>query len=278
MHKNRARLLTAALAVLALPVTAIPSSAQAQLAAPSCSSSANPALAQKLAADIATALKGRQGTAAVSLRYPGGSCALNASRQFQSASVIKVTILAAVLKKAQDAGRTLTAQEKQWATAMITKSDNDSATALWDSVTAAGMKKFMALAGMRGTTIDSSGWWGKTHITAADQMAMLTLLTTSNTVLNATSRAYVLDLMGKVVAGQRWGTPVGAPSATTVRVKNGWVDRGDGVGWRINSLGVFSGKGKDYQIAVLTEGNSSEVYGHTTIEGVAKAIHKHVNS
>ncbi|WP_086829059.1 serine hydrolase [Allokutzneria sp. NRRL B-24872] len=278
MHKFRARLLTAALAAVALPVTAVPSSAQALLAAPSCSSSANPALAQKLAADIATALKGRQGTAAVSLRYPGGSCALNASRQFQSASVIKVTILAAVLKKAQDAGRALTAQEKQWATAMITKSDNDSATALWDSVTAAGMKKFMALVGMRGTTIDSSGWWGKTHITAADQMAMLTHLTTSSSVLNATSRAYVLDLMGKVVAGQRWGTPVGAPSGTTVRVKNGWVDRGDGVGWRINSLGVFSGKGKDYQIAVLTEGNSSEGYGHTTIEGVAKAIHKDLNS
>ncbi|SDM74863.1 serine hydrolase [Allokutzneria albata] len=274
--------LAAALAVLALPVTALPGAAQARpaAAAPACSSSANPALAQKLAADIATALKGRQGTAAVSLRHPGAglSCTLNAGRQFQSASVIKVTILAAVLRKAQDAGRGLTAQEKQWATAMITKSDNDSATALWDSVTAAGMKKFMTMAGMRGTTIDSSGWWGKTHITATDQMAMLTLLTTNNSVLTAASRAYVLDLMGKVVAGQRWGTPAGAPAGTTVRVKNGWVDRGDGVGWRINSLGVFSGKGKDYQIVVLTEGNSSEGYGHTTIEGVAKAIHKDLDS
>ncbi len=245
-----------------------------------CTSKKNAALAKRLSADIPKALAGRAGAHAVSVydRRTGTTCNLNGGTHFQSASVVKVTILSALLRKAQDAHRGLTAHEKDLATKMITKSDNDAASALWNEVGQAGIKHFLSLAGMGATTIDGTGYWGKTHITSTDQLKLLKLLTTNGSVLTPASRSYVLGLMSKVVSGQRWGTPAGAPSGTNVHVKNGWVNRNDGVGWRVNSLGTFDGHGRDYQIAVLTQGNSTEVYGHATIEAVAKVIHRDINS
>jgi beta-lactamase class A len=254
--------------------------ANADTTASICTSTKNPALAKRLSADIPAALKGRQGTHAVSVydRGTGTTCEFNAGTRFQSASVIKVTILSALLRKAEETHRGLTEHEKNLATAMITRSDNDAATALWNEVGQASIKHFLSLAGMGSTTIDASGYWGKTHITSGDQLALLKLLTANNSVLSPSSRSYALGLMSRVVAGQRWGTPAGAPPGTNVHVKNGWVNRDDGAGWRVNSLGTFDGKGHDYQMVVLTQGSSTEVYGHGTIEAVAKVIHRDVNS
>ncbi|BFO20043.1 hypothetical protein SHKM778_64310 [Streptomyces sp. KM77-8] len=56
---------------------------------------------------------------------------------FDTASIVKVDVLAALLLQAQDAGRTLTAVERTYATAMIEDSDNDSTSALWRSIGAA---------------------------------------------------------------------------------------------------------------------------------------------
>ncbi len=47
---------------------------------------------------------------------------------YDTASIIKVDILATLLLQAQDAGRTLDAHERALAEAMIKHSDNDSAT------------------------------------------------------------------------------------------------------------------------------------------------------
>ncbi|MYW49819.1 hypothetical protein GT346_42595, partial [Streptomyces sp. SID161] len=58
-----------------------------------------------------------------------------------------------------------------------------------------------------------------------------------------------------------------------VHVKNGWLQRSTH-GWRVHSLGTFNGAGHDYMISVLTQDNSTMGYGVTTIQNVAKAIHK----
>ncbi len=42
----------------------------------------------------------------------------------------------------------------------------------------------------------------------------------------------------------------------------------------MHSLGTFKGAGHDYMITVLTQDNSTMNYGVTTIQNVAKAIHK----
>lgn len=47
-------------------------------------------------------------------------------------------------------------------------------------------------------------------------------------------------------------------------------------GWRVHSVGTFKGGDHDYMISVLTHGNSTMNYGVTTIQGVARAIHKNL--
>lgn len=55
---------------------------------------------------------------------------------FDTASIVKVDILAALLYQAQQAGRTLTASEQSLAAAMIERSGNTAATALFNAIAA----------------------------------------------------------------------------------------------------------------------------------------------
>ncbi|MFE3772594.1 serine hydrolase [Streptomyces sp. NPDC057579] len=234
-----------------------------------------PGLASTLSHDIAGALQGRQGTSAVALydRPSGTSCEFQAGTSFDSASVVKVTVLGALLRQAEEAHRVLTPHEVTLTTAMITKSDNASTDALWRQVGRTGIQHFLDLAGMRHTAPGPGVSWGLTQITAADQLTLMRLLTTDNTVLGAASRDYALDLMRKVVPEQRWGVPAGAPLSTTAHLKNGWLPRAH-QGWRVNSVGSFSGSGNDYAMALLSTGSDTMGYGVATVEAAAKVIHR----
>jgi beta-lactamase class A len=239
---------------------------------------ADEAVAARLSADIQDALRGRAGHHAVTVydTVTKVSCYIGSGRHFDSASIVKAIILAALLRWHQETGRPLTAAEKAHATLMITQSNNGAATALWDEVGMGRLRHLLNLAKMHETQLGLNGYWGLTQVTTHDQMLLLELLATPNSVLTASSRSYELGLMAKVISGQRWGTPAGAPAAVTVHVKNGWLP--DYTGWHINSIGAFTGKNKDYLIAVLTDDNSSEQYGIDTIERVARVVHKDLNT
>jgi hypothetical protein len=56
------------------------------------------------------------------------------SAKFQTASIVKVNIVAALMVQRQAAGEALTSQERAWAQAALTVSDNDSATALYQAI------------------------------------------------------------------------------------------------------------------------------------------------
>ncbi|MFJ9715068.1 serine hydrolase [Streptomyces sp. NPDC101213] len=237
--------------------------------------SAKAGLAAKLKKDITAALATRKGTVAVGLydRSTNTTCTLRASTAFDSASVVKVTVLSALLWDAQKHGRTLTSREKTLATAMITKSDNASTSTLWKQLGLTKIRAFLTAARMTQTRPGADNYWGLTQITVTDEQKLLKLLTARNTVLTDTSRAYVNTLMAKVVPSQRWGTPYGRPAGVDWHVKNGWLSRATH-GWRVHSVGTFKGGGHDYTITVLTHGNSTMSYGITTIQGVAKVIHR----
>ncbi|MFF4210949.1 serine hydrolase [Streptomyces sp. NPDC001796] len=232
-------------------------------------------LAAKLQNDITSALAGRKGTVAVGLydRSTNTTCSLRGTSAYDSASVVKVTVLATLLWDAKKHNRYLTSRENSLATAMITKSDNNATSALWKQLGLTKIKGFLAAAGMTQTKPGANGYWGLTQITAQDEQKLLKLLTAKNSVLSDNSRAYELKLMANVISSQRWGTPAGAPSGVAVHVKNGWLQRSTH-GWRVHSVGTFNGRGHDYMITVLTWDNSTMNYGVTTIQNVARAIHR----
>jgi beta-lactamase class A len=255
-----------------LVATATPASAAAP--AVTCTS-AKAGLAAKLKKDITAALATRKGTVAVGLydRSTNTTCTLRASSAYDSASIVKVTVLATLLWDAKKTNRYLTDRENTLAKAMITKSDNAATSTLWKQLGMTKIKNFLQAAGMTQTKPGANGYWGLTQITVTDEQKLLKLLTAKNAVLSDNSRAYIVKLMGQVVSSQRWGTPYGVPSGVTVAVKNGWLQRSTN-GWRVHSVGAFKGGGHDYVMTVLSHGNSTMNYGIATIQAVAKVIHK----
>jgi len=274
---RRARALAAGaigLGVLIPGVAAASPAAAATTPTVSCTSS-TAGLATKLQKDITAALANRTGTVAVGLydRSTNTTCSLRATSSYDSASAVKVTVLATLLWDAKKHNRYLTDAEASLAKAMITKSDNTATSKLWKQLGLTKIKGFLAAAGMTKTVPGANGYWGLTQINVTDEQKLLKLITAQNAVLSDNSRAYILKLMSQVISSQRWGTPYGAPSGVSVHVKNGWLQRSTH-GWRVHSLGTFNGGGHDYMITVLTWGNSTMNYGITTIQGVAKAIHR----
>lgn len=240
--------------------------------------SRNAGLAAKLSNDIAAALRDRPGTVAVTV-YEHSSrtyCALRAHTSYDSASIIKVTILAALLRDAQQSRRALSARERSLVNAMITKSSNGATGTLWRQLGTRKIYRFLTAAGLPRTELGWDKYWGLSRVNAAEQSRLLSLITLPNEVLSNSSRAYILDRMAHVVPAQRWGTPVGAPLKARVHVKNGWLPRAD-LGWRVHSLGAFTGQGHDYTIAVLTHGNATMRQGVNTVQAVARAVHRDLN-
>jgi hypothetical protein len=241
-------------------------------AAAICKSAIRPRLAARLSRGIEKALAGRVSDVGLTVADPrlGLTCALHQTRHFDSASAIKAIIISALVYKEHGSGH-LTSAQRGLAWEMITESDNDAATDLWDEVGLASLQRFLDAAHMTHTVLDDDAW-GLSQLTAQDELKLLELLATPGKVLSAASRGYVLWLMAHVIPSQHWGVPAGAPKGVTVSVKNGWLpDPNNGL-WHINSIGVFRGKDVDYEIAVLTSGNPTMAYGITTIEKAAYTV------
>ncbi|WP_274912096.1 serine hydrolase [Streptomyces sp. WZ-12] len=272
---------TAPIAVAATPASAASASANGRTAPQVVCTSAKSGLADRLTEDIGTLVNSPDANGHTSLalydRTTKTSCTYDAGRQYDSASVVKVIVLGALLRQAQDEHRDLTEVERTLATKMITRSDNDSTTTLWKQLGLARIQEFVRLAGMQHTVPDPDGYWGLTQINAADQLTLMALLTATNSVLNDDSRAYALDLMSQVIPDQRWGVPAGAPSGAQVHVKNGWLQRTGG-GWRVHSIGAFTGGDYDYGIAVLTSDHASMPASVKVIEDLARKIHADLNN
>nr|WP_247195955.1 serine hydrolase [Streptomyces sp. GESEQ-35] len=259
-----------------LAVTAL---AAPDRAAPAVSCTSGKAgLAAKLRRELTAALADRGGTVAIGLRdrRTNTTCTLRPYRRFDSASIVKVTLLATLLWDAERKDRYLTDWEESLAWSMITKSSNKATGTLWSRVGVNKVRSFLKEAGMTQTVPGSYGYWGLTRITVRDEQRLLALLTRENPLLGADARAAILRLMNQVTDTQRWGTPAGAPAGVSVHVKNGWLPRATH-GWRVHSTGVFRGNRRTYTITVLTEGNHTKTYGVNTIQSVARAIHDNLN-
>ncbi|MCX4702164.1 serine hydrolase [Streptomyces sp. NBC_01373] len=190
---------------------------------------------------------------------------------FDTASIVKVDILATLLLQAQDADRHLTAREKSYATSMIENSDNASASALWRIIGKAdGLDAANERLGLTDTEGGDDMLWGLTQTTAADQLTLLQQVFGDDSELSEASRTYLQGLMGQIAVDQHWGVSAAADGSGWA-LKNGWLPRSRTGLWDINSIGRVTVAGHDYLVAVLSKGNSTQAKGISLAEAVARA-------
>jgi len=215
---------------------------------------------------------GDQKVSVAVLDLTSGESATYGSTAFDTASIVKVDILATLLLQAQDAGRQLTATEKSYATTMIENSDNDSASALWRIIgKAGGLDAANKTFGLTGTAGGDDMLWGLTQTTTADQLALLQQVFGDGSKLSSASKSYIQGLMGQIEADQQWGVSAAADGSKW-KLKNGWLARSATGLWDVNSIGrVTATDGHEYLVAVLSKGSTTQGKGISLIEAAAKA-------
>jgi beta-lactamase class A len=273
MLHGRTAMATAVVSALLAPIPALAASASTAQVPVACRSARDPDLAARMSRDLRAALLSRRSTVSLAVHDEdtGLTCALASERQYDSASVAKVTIMEGTLLRAEKLRRTLTTWEFAHVRPMIVVSDNAAAGRLWADLGHGFLERFLDRVGTRGTRLGPGGYWGLTRTTAADQMRLLDVLTGPRSFLK--TRAYGLKLLSQVRGDQRWGVPAGMPSGLRAHIKNGWLPRSTH-GWRVHSVGAFTGAERTYRIVVLSHDNPTMAYGVRTIERIAQVVHR----
>jgi beta-lactamase class A len=216
-------------------------------------------------------VEGDAEVSAAVLEADSGESAAFGDGAFETASIVKVDILATLLLQAQDSGRRLTALERSYATTMIENSDNAAASALWDVIgRAEGLDAANRTFGLTCTRGGDGTLWGLTRTTAADQLALLQQVFGDDSKLGESSRSYLRELMGRIAADQRWGVSA-AGDGSSWALKNGWLPRSTTGLWVVNSIGRVTVDGRACLVAVLSRGNATHAKGIALVESAAKA-------
>ncbi|WP_412519237.1 class A beta-lactamase-related serine hydrolase [Actinomadura madurae] len=218
-------------------------------------------------------LDDRPGRLSVSARdlTTGLSYTYGGSLRTATASIVKVDIVIALLLKAQREKRTLTPTEKALAERAITVSDNAAATALWQAIGGAdGLASANRKLGLRDTEPGPGTSWGSTTTSAADQVRLLTALTSDEGPLHTANRRYVRRLMGDVAPEQAWGVSVAGSDA---ELKNGWLPRDrHGGRWTVNSIGIVRDGDRTLLLAIISERGTTMRDGIETVEHVCETV------
>jgi beta-lactamase class A len=238
-----------------------------------CSWPADPQAAAQLSAQITQIAQASDLTMDMAATDPGQglSCALRGDDDSHSASIVKVIILAALLYENQP-DPDLSPSNAALANQMITQSSDTAASALWSEVGMNDLQEFLTAAGMDHTYLGQDGYWGLTEVNPEDELRLLQVLDTPNSVLDTACRDYILTLMREVIPSEHWGVSAGVPSGDTVYLKNGWLP--DPTLWVINSIGDIATPKGDYSMAILTHGGPSMPYGITRVEMIATLINQ----
>ena len=216
---------------------------------------------------------GRVGTIGLMLRdnRDGGYFGWH-PRAMESYSTIKVLVLVATLKRAQDRGLSLTTTQKSLASRMIRYSDNDATDTLLAQIGVPTCQRVADQLGLTSTVVrgGSTGWWGHSTTTPRDLVQLMNQLVLGS-YLTSGRRSYVRDLMATVTSSQRWGLADPLPSGAHVELKNGWGPMSSG--YRLNSFGHVSGNGRSYQLAILSRSPNGFGYGKETVNRVSRIVY-----
>ena len=217
--------------------------------------------------------------AAVHDTRTGCTWRFGSTEPFPTASTVKAQILAAVLLQAQDAGRsTLDPVTFEQASAMIRASDNIAASELYHQVGyAVSLQEYGRRLGLI-DTVNVGDDWGGDRTTPDDQLHLLGTLLDGGGVLDAPLVDVARRLMGSVQRSQAWGVSAGAPTDSTVWLKNGWLYNDGSVWgptgvWRVNSIGaVTTSGGHRWLLAVYGNEWPTMRAGVAGIETIARHV------
>lgn len=186
---------------------------------------------------------------------------------FETASVVKVMMLAAYLQMRSAQHRGLSSSDDALLYPMIHESNNESASAVFGIVGSGAVSRIARESGM-GDYAPGVGWWAFTQTSAADQARFFFAL---DRLIPRQFYAYARGLMAGIEPSQSWGVPPVARPRWQVFFKTGALPS-QGL---FNEVARLERPGVTFTIAVFTDGDPSMEYGEQTIEGVAAILLAH---
>lgn len=199
----------------------------------------------------------------------------NAEPEFPMASVVKLPIMLTVMDRAIADGRTITDAEESLITAMITESDNDATTELWNMIGGSvAVTAFLERAGIVGATIDAKDW-GESDMSPVAGARLTGKLLTGE-ILDEDHRAFALELLTHIDPSQDWGAVVAGAWEGQAGVKNGWYPEYEG--WVLASVGyvIPEDDRPQFSIAIFTDDWDSFGEGVAKLESIAGLLNNAV--
>jgi hypothetical protein len=191
-------------------------------------------------------------------------------REFASASVVKAMLMVSYLRRNDVRHRPLHAGDKALLAPMIQRSDNATATAVFNIVGIEGLLRLARAAEMR--DFHPNVVWGLSQISAGDQAGFFFRL---RRYIPRRHRHYAFHLLSHIVTYQSWGIPRSKPPGWEVYFKGGFIPVSGG--WRINQVARLTRGSHRLGLAVLSQGNPSLEYGAETVQGVAARLLRDYN-
>jgi hypothetical protein len=223
--------------------------------------------------DLEAALAENEGNGGMALLDAQGNLALDvgASKPFVLASVAKIYVLVAYLDTLTAEGLGPTEADMELLEAMIHRSDNNSATSLWERVGSdQGLADFLARKGLPSVEASEEDSWGTLNAPAA-QVADLIWRLTEGRLLDPAQTQMALSLLSDITDDQAWGISAGVQEpGSLVVLKNGWYPEDDG--WRVNSAGAVHTAAHDYVLVILTDSQPSFEDGVGLVEAMARRV------
>ena len=203
----------------------------------------------------------RQGSISFAIKdAPDRFFGYHVRRVVPAASVFKVMILAAYLRRTSVRDRSLSDEERSRLSAMIRWSDNDSATILLDRMRHRAIHRLARDAHMRDFRLVRP--WGLSHISAADQVRFFFNF---HRYVPARHEGYARWLLHHIVRSQRWGITDVELNGWKRFFKSGWAT---GTGRVSHQIAWIQKNGERIALAVMTEYSPSHEYSKRTLKGV----------
>lgn len=155
-----------------------------------------------------------------------------------TASMIKIAVVAQYLAEAEAQGRTPDDQEMDMMSRAIRDSDNQATETLYRRAGGDRMLRAVVQACRLTETTTTPGLWSQTQMTSADAALMGSCLAAGR-VCGPEWATWLLAQMRQVRGVGRFGIIDGLPADTDwpLAIKNGWIVRDDGL-WHVNCLAV----------------------------------------